>query len=198
MRAADEVEFILLVERLDDVAAKEVTGTAGRDTPAFDVLGIGPEKIAHGTLVGNFAATFDVAHLFECGEHGGETGVDAEDLLLDDGADGEVVEDVGAVAPNVDGAVLAEALVVEAVNLSDLAGFVVTSNKTDAGRILDLEEEKEKEGLDGVVAAIDEIAHEDVVCVGDVAADTEKFEEIEELSMDVSNYGARSGHFVNV
>lgn len=46
-------------------------------------------------------------------------------LAVDDGGEAEVVEDLGAVAPDGDGAVLAQALVVEAVDLRDLTALVV-------------------------------------------------------------------------
>lgn len=46
-------------------------------------------------------------------------------LAIDDGGEGQVVKDLGAVSPHGDRAVLAEALVVEAVDLCDLPGLVV-------------------------------------------------------------------------
>lgn len=46
-------------------------------------------------------------------------------LAIDDGREGQVVEDLGAVSPHGDRAVLAEALVVEAVDLGDLPRLVV-------------------------------------------------------------------------
>lgn len=55
-----------------------------------------------------------------------------------DGAQGEVVKHLAAPAPYIRGAVLALAFVVEAVDLCDLAGFVVSSNKGDPFRISDL------------------------------------------------------------
>ncbi len=124
--------------------------------------------------------------------------MDAEDLFLNDGAERQVVEDVSAVTPDVDGTVLAEALVVETVDLSDLARFVVATDETDARRILHLQQEKEEEGFNGVITAIDEVAHEDVVGVRNVATDTEEFEKVEELTVDITDNSARSGHLVNV
>lgn len=46
-------------------------------------------------------------------------------LAVDDGRERQVVKDLGAVSPHGDRAVLAEALVVEAVDLGDLPGLVV-------------------------------------------------------------------------
>lgn len=51
----------------------------------------------------------------------------AEDLTVDDGGDGEVVEDTAAVLPGVGIAILLLALVVKAVDLRNLTRFVVTA-----------------------------------------------------------------------
>ena len=53
-----------------------------------------------------------------------------EDLIVDDGGQAEVVEDLRAVAPHVHAAVLLQTLVVEAIHLRNLAGLVVTTNKS--------------------------------------------------------------------
>ena len=45
--------------------------------------------------------------------------MDTEDLAVDDGGEGEVVEDLGAVPPHRDAHILPQALVIEAVNLRD-------------------------------------------------------------------------------
>lgn len=43
--------------------------------------------------------------------------MDTEDLAVDDGGEGEVVEDLGAVPPHRDAPILPQALVIEAVDL---------------------------------------------------------------------------------
>ncbi len=82
----------------------------------------------------------------------------AEDLVVDEGGEGEVVEEIGEVFPDVGVAVLAQALVVEAVHLRDLARFVVAPQDRDALRIADFERDEEGDGLDGVVASVDVVA----------------------------------------
>lgn len=63
----------------------------------------------------------------------------------DEGAEREVVEDFAAVAPDICGAVFPQALVVEAVDGGDLAGFVVASDEGDSIRVADFEAEKQEE-----------------------------------------------------
>ena len=59
-------------------------------------------------------------------------------LAINDGGKGEVVEDLGAVSPHGDRAILAEALVVEAVHLGDLPRLVVPSDQGDPVWVPDL------------------------------------------------------------
>jgi hypothetical protein len=88
---------------------------------------------------------------------GGETAVKAEDLILDQGGEGKIVEEVGEVLPDVGIAVFAQTLVVEAVDLSDLAGLVVSSENGDALGIANFKSDKECDGFDRVVASVDVI-----------------------------------------
>ena len=72
---------------------------------------------------------------------GAEAAVEAEDLPVDERREGQVVEEVGEVLPHVGVAVLAQALVVEAVDLRDLPGLVVAAEDSDAFAETDLKKE---------------------------------------------------------
>jgi hypothetical protein len=86
---------------------------------------------------------------------GRQTTVQTEDLIVDQGRKREVVEEICEVFPHVCVAILSEALVVEAIDLGDLARLVVSAEDGDALRVADLECNKEGDGFDGKVAAID-------------------------------------------
>ena len=110
----------------------------------------------------------------------------AEDLVLDDGSEWEVIEEVSQVLPHVCVAVLSEALVVEAVDLGDLTTFVVTSEDGEPVPIAHFEANEQSDSLDRVVASVDVISHEQVVCVRGVASDLEELHQVVELSMDIT------------
>lgn len=82
----------------------------------------------------------------------------AEDLVLDEGGEGEKIEEVGEVFPHVRVAVLSKAFVVKSIDLRDLAGLVISSEDSDTLGITDLKAHKERDRLDGVVATVDIVA----------------------------------------
>lgn len=109
----------------------------------------------------------------------------AEDLVIDHCSDGEVVEDFGEGTPDVERAVFADALIVEAVDLSDESGLVVASEQGDPVLVAHLEGQQHEEGLDAVPSAIHIVAQEDVVGIGRVPSDLEELEQVVELPVDV-------------
>ena len=65
---------------------------------------------------------------------------------------------------------------------------MVAADQGDAVGVADLEGQEEEEGLDGVVAPVDEVAEEQVVLVGTLAPDLEQLDEVVELPVDVAAY----------
>lgn len=81
--------------------------------------------------------------------------VQAEDLVVDEGGEGKVVEQVGEVLPHVGISVLAETLIVEAIDLGDLTRLVVAAEDSDALGISDLQGDEQCHCLDRVVSTVD-------------------------------------------
>jgi len=108
----------------------------------------------------NFLYTIECSDVVEGIDTGGETSVEAEDLVVDEGGKGEVVEEIGEVLPYVGVAILSEAFIIEPIDLCDLAGFMVATKDGDALRISDFEGNEESDGFNGIVASINIIAHE--------------------------------------
>jgi len=94
----------------------------------------------------------------ECVDAWGETTVKAEDLVVNESGKREVVEEVGEVLPYVCVTVLAEALIVEAVDLGDLTGLVVSSENSDTLWVANLEGDEKGDCLDGVVSTVNIIS----------------------------------------
>lgn len=77
-----------MVELLRNVLAEGIAGTPGGDAPAGAVIGVGPEEVAHGTLVGHLLHSIELAHLVETVKGGRETAVETEDLLFHHSSEG--------------------------------------------------------------------------------------------------------------
>ena len=92
--------------------------------------------------------------------------MNSTDLVLDESGEGKVIEQIGEVSPYVGVSVLPQAFVVEAVDLGDLAGFVVSSEDGDPIAVPQLHRDEESDGLDGVVSSVYVITHEEVVGIG--------------------------------
>jgi len=158
-----------LEELLDDLCAKGVTGSSWtqRELVAVGVR-ITPNQVGHGTFVRNLSKAVDDLDLIDAMDAGRQTAVDAEDLVVDDAGEGEVVEHVGEVVPNSSVAVLAAAFRVEAVGLGDSSRLVVAADEVDAMRVAEFETDQQRDGFDTEEAAIDVVAcvWSDVCLVG--------------------------------
>jgi len=87
----------------------------------------------------NFLYTVESSDVVEGVDAGGETSVEAEDLVVDESGKGEVVEEIREVLPYVGVAVFSETFIIETIYLCDLTGFVVATENGDALRISDFE-----------------------------------------------------------
>jgi len=186
VRARDEVERVVVRECLGDVPAEEKACTARGEAPACDVVGVGPEEVAHGAVVRHFLLAVDRAYLVYARQVRAQAAMHTEHASVDNGAEREVVEDLAAVAPDVRGAVLALAFVVEAVHLRDLPRLVVAPDERDAVWVPHFVREQEEERLDGVEASVHEVAHEEVVGVWTETTDFEELHHVPELAVDVT------------
>ena len=98
-----------------------------------------------------------------------EATVKAEYLRFEQGCQGQVVEKVAAHVVNFQAGSTKElslTLVVEAVDLGDLATLVIAPQDRDAVLEAHLQANQQCDRLHTVVASVDVVPHEQVVCVG--------------------------------
>eukprot|EP01136_Pigoraptor_vietnamica_P039277 Opistho-1_new@9865 len=196
--ARHECKAVIVVERLRNVLAERVAGAARRNAPAAPVVGIGPEKVAHGTLVGDLLDAIKRPNVVERVDGRREAAVEAEDLVLHKRREGEEVKEVRKILPHVRVAVLAEALVVKAVHLRNLSALVVAAKDRDALAEADLKRNEERHRLHRVVATVDIIAHEEIVCVGRLAANAEQLHQVVELAVDIAAHRHGASHGLHI
>ena len=133
-----------------------------------------------------------------------KTTVEAEYLIVYQGSEGQVIEQVGKIFPDIGVPVFAKAFIIKAVDLGNLTGLVIAAEDSDSLRISDLESNKQGDSLDRVVATIDIVAcpssvtvasnkasrltHEEVIGIWIGTTDTEQLHQVVELAMDVATY----------
>lgn len=99
--------------------------------------------------------------------------MEAEDLVLNNSGEWQVIKELSEVFPDGWTAIFPEALIVEAINLGNLSGLVVSSQDSDSVSIPDLQGNKECHSLDTVIASINVISHEEIIRVWWLASNFE-------------------------
>jgi hypothetical protein len=105
--------------------------------------------------MGNLLNTVERSDVIEGIDGGTQTTVQTEDLVLNEGGEGKVVEEVGEVFPNIGVAVFSQAFVVESIHLCNLTGLVVSAKDGDTLGVANFQANKESDGFDGVVSTVD-------------------------------------------
>ena len=108
-----------------------------------------------------------------------------EDLLINDGGNGQAVEAVGKSLPQLD-VVASLALVVETVNTVDGSTLVVAAQDEEVLGVLDLVCEEQADSLQRLLATIDVVTEEEVVGLRWEATVLEETEEVVVLAMNVT------------
>jgi len=111
--------------------------------------------------------------------------VHREDLLVDDGRDGQAVEAVRECLPQLD-VVTPLALIVEAVDTVDGRALVIAAENKEVLGVLDFVREEQADRFETLLAAVHVVAEEEVVGFWWESAVLEEAEEIVVLSVDVA------------
>lgn len=112
--------------------SKQPSCASRRHGPGIDVFRVTPNKVTKGSLVGNLLGARNDADLVQGADFRAQATVHTEHLSIDNGGQREEVEDLAAGFPDGGVSIFCLAFFVEAIDLGDLPGFVVSSNKGDS------------------------------------------------------------------
>lgn len=175
MRAQDELQTVSPVEVLYGVPAEKVTGPSVTDDEPVDVVRVTPQQITHCALGRDLHLSLQLVDRVNGREIRGKTAVHAENPILDDRSQRQAVKHLSAVLPHIHATVLTNALVVEAINLGYLAGFVITTDEMDPARVATLERNQKQESLNTEKSTVHKITHKNVVSMRYIASYPQKF-----------------------
>ena len=108
-----------------------------------------------------------------------------EDLLVNDGGNGQAVEAVGKCLPQLD-VVASLALIVETVDAVDGGTLVVAAQDEEVLGVLDLVGQEKADGLEGLLATVDVVTEEEVVGLRWESTVLEETEEVVVLAVNVT------------
>ena len=89
--------------------------------PHCRIVRVAPEQVRAGSVLRDLLDAGEFADVVEGFDVGGESAVEAEDLVLDDSCHGDVVEEGGEHGPDCFASEFLMAFLVEAIDLSDPA-----------------------------------------------------------------------------
>lgn len=158
MSTCNKCKTIVVVESLRNVGTECVACASWTDSPATSIIRITPEEITHGSFMRDFLNSIEGADIVESIDTWGQASVETEYLIVDKGSKGKVVKEVCEIFPDVGVAIFAKTLIVKAIDLSDLSGFVIAAEDGQAFGEADFHANKKGNGFDRVIAAIDIVA----------------------------------------
>jgi len=129
MSTSNELQTINVIELGCNLVTKKPASTTRRNGPSLNILRVTPDKVTESTLMRDLLSTSNDTDLVNGADLRTETTVNAQNLAVNDSSEDKEVENLAAGLPDRSVAVLLLTLLVEAINLSDLAGFVVTSGE---------------------------------------------------------------------
>jgi hypothetical protein len=186
MGSADQINVVAVRELGYDIFSKGEGNATVVLAPIVDVLvGVRPKEVAQEASVGDVGGPHDVLNRVDFVELRGEPAVHAENLVVDDGGDGEAIEAVREHFPQLDG-VAALALVVEAVDAIDAGALVVAAQQEEVLRVLYLVGQQKAHGLQALLATVNVVAQEQVVRVWGEPAILKQTQQVVVLAMYVA------------
>jgi len=116
-----------MAEGLNCVSSEEVPCASCRHRPTLDHLGVRPKQVAHYSFLRHFSEPINFLQIIDLFDVGRQTSMHTEYFIVNHCRDCEEVEDFGESTPNIQGAILFDAFIVEAIDLSDQPRLMVTS-----------------------------------------------------------------------
>ena len=124
--------------------------------------------------------------------------MDTENLTIYRGRQRQVVKQVRELLPDGKTSILALALDLEAVDLRNLARFMITSQKKKPAWKPQFEQYQVRNGFNGSGPSVHIVSQEEVIRVGYFTSNSKQLDHVEELTMYITDDGDRRRHLANI
>lgn len=121
MGPCNKFQSVDMAEVIGDLRSEYPSCSSGIDCPILNVLWVRPHQVTEGTFVGNLNFSIDGPYLVDCFDLRTQSSMDAEDLPVDDCANGEIIKDFSAVFPRIRVAVLPVDFIIESIDCGNLS-----------------------------------------------------------------------------
>ncbi len=152
MSTSNHFEIVDMIEGFSDILTEGVSGTSRVHTPSWSVIGVRPQKIAHRPLVRNFLDSFQGSDVVQSFNWWRKPTMKTEKWVFNNCSQREIVEKFSQGFPNIAVSIFSRTLIIESIYLSDLPGFVVTSENDDSVFISDFEGNQKSDSFNTVVS----------------------------------------------
>jgi len=180
-------------KELTDYVAAEREGDAAvvLAPTGYGRVGVGPEDVAEEAGVGDVAGSHDVSDLFHLTKFRTQPPMHTNNLIINNSRTRQTIKSVTELFPNFNRKTTA-ALVVETVDAVYAGALVVAAEDEEVFWVLYFISEEEADYFEGLFAAVDVVAEEEVVGFGGEASIFEQPKHIRILSMNIpTNFNRR-------
>ena len=147
---------MLLAELLDYILTENKWDTSLTFCPSIDVIRVSPQQVTKKTRVWHILRALHCVDLGQEVQLGGQATMHAQDSLVDDSWDWEVVEHGAEFTPHRE-IVSSFAFVVEAIHSCDWIALVISSQQEYPVRVFHLVSKQKSDRLDALFASVDEV-----------------------------------------
>jgi hypothetical protein len=127
----NELQAIDVIELRCNLVTEKPASAARGNSPCLNIFRITPDQIAESAFMRNLLSTSNDTDLINGTDLRAQTTMNTEDLSINDSGEDKEIKNLAARLPDRCVTVLLLALLIETIDLSDLAGFMVASNEGD-------------------------------------------------------------------
>jgi hypothetical protein len=115
--------------------------------------------------MGHFLFSIDYFYFIKSIDWGRKTSVNTKNFFIYYSCQRKIIENFCAISPNIYWTIFSKAFIIKAINLSDLAWLMISSQDSNTVLVSHFQTYQQGYSLDRVIATINIVTHKEVICV---------------------------------